>query len=68
MRDFVCRTILLLLVVAPVLQIVFLVLKLSGIICWSWPLVLIPAFIVAGITALVITCCYIVSYMVASAF
>lgn len=68
MRDFICRTILLLLVAAPVLQILFLILKLYGAVCWSWPIVLLPAFIVAGITILVVVCCYIVSYMVSSAF
>ena len=32
-----------------VLQIVFLVLKLTGLITWSWPVVLIPLWISLGI-------------------
>lgn len=32
-----------------VLQIVFLVLKLTGLITWSWPVVLVPLWISLGI-------------------
>ena len=40
--------------VLGVLQIVFLVLKLTGLITWSWVLVLIPLWISLGILALVV--------------
>ena len=40
--------------VLGVLQIIFLVLKLTGLITWSWVLVLIPLWISLGILALVV--------------
>lgn len=40
--------------VLGVLQIIFLVLKLTGLITWSWVLVLIPLWISLGILALLV--------------
>ena len=40
--------------VLSVLQIIFLVLKLTGLITWSWVLVLIPLWISLSILALVV--------------
>ena len=37
-----------------ILQIVFIVLKLVGVITWSWPVVLIPLWITLGAIALVV--------------
>ena len=37
-----------------VLQVIFLVLKLTGLINWSWPIVLIPLWISLGILVVVI--------------
>lgn len=39
-----------------VLQIVFLVLKLTGLITWSWPVVLIPLWISLGILVIFLIC------------
>ena len=37
-----------------ILQIVFIVLKLVGVITWSWPVVLIPLWITLGAIAIVV--------------
>ena len=41
------------------LQIAFIVLKLCKIIDWSWPIVLLPAFIGIGLVAIFILFCFI---------
>ncbi len=44
-----------------VLQIVFLVLKLTGLITWSWPVVLIPLWISLGILVIFLICVLVVA-------
>ena len=44
-----------------VLQIVFLVLKLTGLITWSWPVVLIPLWISLGILVIFLICVFVVA-------
>ena len=39
-----------------VLQVIFLVLKLTGLITWSWPVVLIPFWISLGTLAIFLIC------------
>lgn len=43
-----------------VLQIVFLALKLTGLITWSWPVVLIPSWISLGILVILLIIALIV--------
>ena len=40
--------------ILDVVQIVFIILKLIGVITWSWPVVLIPLWIILGIIAVII--------------
>ena len=40
--------------IVDVVQIVFIILKLIGVITWSWPVVLIPLWIILGIIAVII--------------
>ena len=42
--------------ILDVLQIVFIVLKLTNLINWSWPVVLIPLWIGLAMTVFVIIC------------
>lgn len=44
-----------------VLQIVFLVLKLTGLITWSWLVVLIPLWISLGILVIFLICVFVVA-------
>ena len=44
-----------------VLQIVFLVLKLTGLITWSWLVVLIPLWISLGILVIFLICAFVVA-------
>lgn len=44
-----------------VVQIVFLVLKLTGLIAWSWPVVLIPLWISLGILVIFLICVFVVA-------
>lgn len=44
-----------------VLQIVFLVLKLTGLITWSWAVVLIPLWISLGILVIFLICVFVVA-------
>lgn len=40
--------------ILDVVQIVFIILKLIGVITWPWPVVLIPLWIILGIIAVII--------------
>ena len=40
--------------VLDILQIIFIVLKLVGVITWSWPVVLIPLWITLGLIAIIL--------------
>lgn len=44
-----------------VLQIVFLVLKLTGLITWSWLVVLIPLWVSLGILVIFLICVFVVA-------
>lgn len=43
------------------LQITFIVLKLCGVINWSWWLVLLPSIISVGLTIILLIVCFIVA-------
>ena len=40
--------------ILDILQIIFIVLKLVGVITWSWPVVLIPLWITLGLIAIIL--------------
>ena len=40
--------------ILDILQIIFVVLKLVGVITWSWPVVLIPLWITLGLIAIIL--------------
>ena len=42
------------------LQIVFIVLKLCGVISWSWVLVMLPLIIIAGLVVLILIVCLLI--------
>lgn len=44
-----------------VLQLIFLVLKLTGLITWSWLVVLIPLWISLGILVIFLICVFVVA-------
>ena len=44
-----------------VLQIVFLALKLTGLITWSWPVVLIPLWISLGSLIIFLICVFVLA-------
>ena len=48
------------------LQIAFVVLKLCGVINWSWWLVLLPTIISGGLTIILLIICFIAAVVMAS--
>lgn len=49
--------------ILTVLQIIFIVLKVAGLVAWSWWVVLIPLWISLGLTVLAVICIMVIAFL-----
>lgn len=68
MKDFVCRVVLLMVVMLPLLQLSFIIMKLSELVAWSWGLVVLPSVVLALVVLGIGVVCYVLAKLTNDAF